>query len=92
MTGAASLGQVGVDWQVGGFAPAVSMPPPRSGAPFGSSSEPAAMDGSTAQLVQAMAGFGGGSGAADGLNASLVSADPSQQTFLTTPHAALGSA
>jgi hypothetical protein len=31
-----------------------------------------------------MAGFGGGSGAGDGSNAGL-NADPSQQTFLTTP-------
>jgi len=37
------------------------------------------------QLVQAMASFGGGSGAADGLNTSLVGADTSQQTFLTAP-------
>ena len=42
-------------------------------------------DGSTSQLVQAMAGFGGGSGAADGLNTGLVSADTSQQPLLTTP-------
>jgi len=39
------------------------------------------------QLVQAMAGFGGGSGAAHGLNTASLSADTSQQTFLTTPHA-----
>jgi len=37
------------------------------------------------QLVQAMAGFGGGSGAVDGLNAGLGDADSSQRTFLTTP-------
>lgn len=40
--------------------------------------------GSTSQLVQAMAGFGGSS-AADGLNAVPASADTSQQQFLTTP-------
>jgi hypothetical protein len=34
----------------------------------------------------AMAGFGG-SGAADTLNTAPLSADTSQQTFLTTPHA-----
>jgi hypothetical protein len=34
-----------------------------------------------------MAGFGGGSGAADGLNSDFVNADTSQQTFLTTSHA-----
>jgi hypothetical protein len=43
--------------------------------------------GSNDQLVQAMAGFGGGSGAADGLNTPPLNADVSQQTFLTAPHA-----
>jgi len=38
----------------------------------------------TGQLVQAMAGLGGGRGAADSLTVPL-SADASQQTFLTTP-------
>ena len=41
--------------------------------------------GSTSQLVQAMAGFGDGSGAAGGLNAAPLGADTSQQSFLTTP-------
>jgi hypothetical protein len=41
--------------------------------------------GSTSQLVQAMAGFDGGSGAAEGLNAAPLGADTSQQSFLTTP-------
>jgi hypothetical protein len=77
LVGAASLGTVGVDWQLGGFAPTFSVPPPRS--------EPAAMDGSTAQLVQAMAGFGGGSGAADSLNIAPLGAEASQQPLLTTP-------
>jgi RTX calcium-binding nonapeptide repeat (4 copies) len=36
------------------------------------------------QLVQAMAGFGGGSGAADGLHAAPLSADTCQQSLLTT--------
>ena len=40
-------------------------------------------DNSTAQLLQAMAGFGGGNGA-DGLNAAL-NTDTSQQPFLTSP-------
>jgi uncharacterized protein (TIGR03118 family) len=44
-------------------------------------------DASTSQLVQAMAGFGGGSGAADGLNTLPRGADMSQQPLLTTPHA-----
>jgi hypothetical protein len=73
LAGAASLGAVGLDWQLGGFA----VDPPT--APAGGS------DGSTSQLVQAMAGFGGGSGAADSLNAPPLSAETSQQPLLTTP-------
>src|SRR5262249_787578 len=71
-TGAAPLGTVGLDWQLGGFA----VDPPTGS--VGSS------DGSTSQLVQAMAGFGGG--AADTSATATLSADTSQQTFLTTPH------
>jgi hypothetical protein len=78
LMGSAALGQVGSDWQLGGFAPTFSAAPPI---------QFAAMDGSTSQLVQAMAGFGGGSGAADGLNAAPLGPDTSQQTLLTTPHA-----
>lgn len=37
------------------------------------------------QLVQAMAGFGGASGATDGSNTVPLGADTSQQQFLTTP-------
>jgi uncharacterized repeat protein (TIGR03803 family) len=66
-------GQIGLDWQVGGFAA-----DPPTGA-MGSS------DNSTTQLVQAMASFGDGSGAADISNTVAVGADKSQQTFLTTP-------
>jgi len=73
LVGAASLGAVGLDWQVGGFA---ADPPTAS---MGSS------DGSTSQLVQAMAGFGGGSGAGESLNAAPLSAETSQQPLLTTP-------
>jgi hypothetical protein len=73
LTGAAPLGSVGLDWQLGGFA---ADPPIAS---TGGS------DNTTSQLVQAMAGFGGGGGAADGLNAGLVNADTSQQQLLTTP-------
>jgi hypothetical protein len=75
LIGAALLGQVGLDWQLGGFA----VDPPT--APAGS------MDDSSqvAQLTQAMAGFGGGSGAADGLNIAPLGAETSRQTFLTTP-------
>ena len=39
----------------------------------------------SAQLAQAMAGLGGGSGAADGLNTAPLGADTSQQQFLTAP-------
>jgi hypothetical protein len=63
ITGSAPLGTVGTDWQLGGFAPTASNGFMRnSGGPL--ASQPAA--GSTSQLVQAMAGFGGGGGAADG--------------------------
>src|SRR6516165_10284327 len=75
LIGAALLGQVGLDWQLGGFA----VDPPT--APAGS------MDDSSqiAQLTQAMAGFGGGSGATDGVNTVPLGADASQQPLLTTP-------
>jgi len=43
--------------------------------------------GSTSQLVQAMAGFVGGSGAAESLSTVALGADKSQQSLLTTPHA-----
>ena len=76
LVGAASLGTVGLDWQLGGFA----ADPPTSS--MGSSD---GQPGSTAQLVQAMAGFGGGSGAADSLNIAPLGADTSQQSLLTTP-------
>jgi len=72
IAGAASLGAVGLDWQLGGFA---ADPPAGS---VGNS-------GSTSQLVQAMAGFGGGSGAGEGLNTAPLGADTSQQPLLTTP-------
>jgi hypothetical protein len=71
LVGAASLGQVGLDWQLGGFAA-----DPPTGSVGGS--------GSTAQLVQAMASFGGGS-AANSLNTIPLAADMSQQPLLTTP-------
>ena len=77
ITTANSLGAVGLDFQVGGFAA-----DPATGS-MGSSD-------STSQLVQAMAGFGGGSGAADGLNTGLASADTSQHPLLTAPQHACG--
>jgi hypothetical protein len=76
ITGAAPLGQVGSDWQLGGFAPSF----PTSS--MGSSGD---QPGSNAQLVQAMASFGGSNGAADSFNAVPLGADTSQQTLLTTP-------
>jgi hypothetical protein len=69
--GAASLGQVGLEWQIGGFAG----PAPAS----------MASAGSVSQLVQAMAGFGGGGGAADGFSAAPLGADTVQQPLLATP-------
>jgi hypothetical protein len=73
LTGAAPLGAVGLDWQLGGFA----VDPPTGS--MGSS-------GSTSQLVQAMAGFGGGSGAGESLNTAPLSTETSQQPLVTTPH------
>ncbi len=73
ITAAASLGQVGLDWQVGGFAPNA---PTASNAAMGDSSQ-------VAQLAQAMASFGGG--AADTSNPVALSVDTSQQTLLTAP-------
>ena len=69
---AAGLGQVGLDWQIGGFAA------DRAGASMGSA-------GSTSQLVQAMAGLGGGGGAAEVLTVSFVNADTPQQESITIP-------
>jgi hypothetical protein len=67
ITGSAPLGTVGTEWQLGGFAPS---------SPTGATGSP---DGSTDQLVQAMAGFGGSSGAGESLNTAPLSADTSQQ-------------
>ena len=70
LVGAASLGAVGLDWQLGGFAADPSL------ASIGSS-------GSTAQLVQAMAGFGGSS--ADISKTATFGAEAPQQALLATP-------
>ena len=75
LVGAASLGAAGLDWQLGGFA--ASSP---AGA-MGSADQPM----SNAQLVQVMAGFNGSGGAADTSATAPLTADASQQTFLTTP-------
>jgi hypothetical protein len=74
LTGAASLGQVGLDWQFGGFA--VDSP-----SASGASTDDAAQ---VPQLVQAMAGFSSGSGAAENLNALALGADTAQEPVLTT--------
>jgi hypothetical protein len=74
LIGAALLGQVGLDWSLGGFA----VDPP-TGSMGGADDQL----GSTAQLTQAMAGFGGS--AADTSNAVPVGIETSQQQFLTTP-------
>ena len=63
-----------MDSQLGGFA---------ASSPTGANGS---SDDSTSQLVQAMAGFDSGGGAANGLNITQPAADTSQQTFLTTPH------
>ena len=73
ITSAFNIGAAGLNFRVGGFA---ADPPTAS---MGAS------DNSTAQLVQAMAGFGGGSGAAESLNTAPLGADTSQQPLLTTP-------
>jgi hypothetical protein len=78
LVGSASLGAPGPDWQLGGFA---------ASTPTGSMGSTDDQPASNAQLVQSMAGFGGSSGAADGLNAAPLSADTSPQTLLTMPHA-----
>jgi glucose/arabinose dehydrogenase len=76
IVGAASLGAIGPDWSIGGFA---RDPASASAASMDNS------DASTSQLVQAMAGFGGGSGAVDMSNPAPLGADSSQQPFLASP-------
>jgi hypothetical protein len=76
LTGSASLGAVGLDWSLGGLA----VDPPT-----GAMAQP---DDSTSQLVQAMAGFDGESGAAADLNDAASGAEALQQQFLTTPQQA----
>src|SRR5262249_56691134 len=68
-----SMGAVGAPWVVDGIA---ADPPTAS---TGSA-------GSTAQLVQAMAGFGCGGGAAHGVDTAPLYAHAPPQTLLTPPH------
>jgi hypothetical protein len=77
LIGAAALGSVGLDWSLGGLA----VDPPTGS--MGSTSQSGTAD-STSQLVQAMAGFGGG-GAAESSNTTPLGADTPQQQFLATP-------
>jgi V8-like Glu-specific endopeptidase len=71
LTAAYPMGAVGLNWQVGGIAPDS----------LSASSGSSGVD----QLVQAMAGFGGSSGASDSLSTVPLGADTSQQQLLTTP-------
>ena len=74
LTATASLGQVGLDWTVAGFAP------------FSSTGSTNVAPDSTSQLVQAMAGFGGGGGAADSPSTVPLGAETlSQQPLVTIP-------
>jgi hypothetical protein len=75
LTGPATLGQVGLDLQFGGFA---ANSPTASSASMGDS-------GQVAQLVQAMAGFGGGA-ATESLNTAPLGSDTSQQPLLSMPN------
>jgi hypothetical protein len=62
-----------LDWQLGGLA----VDPPTGSGTF--------TDMSNGQLVQAMAGFGGGSGAAESLNTAPLNAGTLQQPLLAAP-------
>jgi T5SS/PEP-CTERM-associated repeat protein len=64
-----SMGAVGAPWALDGIA----------------ADSPSTAGISTAQLVQAIAGFAGGSGASESLSTAPLSADTSQQPLLTTP-------
>ena len=74
LTNAALIGTVDLDWQLGGFA---ACAPTASPASVRSSSQ-------VGQLVQAMAGFGGG-GAGESLNTAPLAPDTAQQPLLTPP-------
>ena len=74
LVGATSLGQVGLNWQLGGFAA-----DPASGATVSP-----AESSQCAQLMQAMAGFGGG-GAADGPGGVAPAGETAQQSLLSLP-------
>jgi len=69
------MGAVGAPWVVDG----ISADPPAGAT--------GSLGGATPQLVQAMAGFDDGSGTGESLTTAPLSADASQQMFLTPPHA-----
>jgi serralysin len=73
-----AMGTVGAPWVVEAIAAA---------SPTGLTGNSGVAVGSTAQIVQAMASFGA-PGAANAPPTVAEGADPSQQTLLTTPHAA----
>jgi hypothetical protein len=62
ITGSASLGQVGLDWQLGGFAPAGSTGSPAAAGVSGP-------DQQVSQLVQAMSSFSPDAGSSLGVTA-----------------------
>src|SRR5262249_7510795 len=62
----------------------------RSGSLAGGGGGGPVADAAATQLTQAMAGFGGSSGAAGSLSTVPLGADPSQQQFLTTPQQVWG--
>jgi hypothetical protein len=72
ITSAAGMGQIAMDWQLGGLAANAS-------ASAASTSDATQVS----QLVQGIAGFGGG--AAESFNSAPLGADASQQMFLTSP-------
>jgi hypothetical protein len=74
----------GIDGETHGLFGAIESVP-LVGASTPTHSAGSATTDSTSQFVQAMAGFGGGSGAAAGLTAAPLSADTSQQSMLTIP-------
>jgi hypothetical protein len=76
ITSATSLGQVGLEWQVGG------------GAAYAPTYPVAAPGASDALHAQSMASFGASPAAGSSSGTILAGADTSQQTFLTppTPH------
>jgi hypothetical protein len=77
------MGAVGTDWQ---FSSIAATNGTGAGAAMGNSNGQGGWtDSSNAQLVEAMAGFGGSNGAADSSNTVPLGPDTSQQSLLATP-------